>query len=416
MSVSHRILTLVGKCIKHLDFSSYLDVVTSPKKIEGTLSRCIHLHTLVLDHCSLANRDRSNLFSSVLAPMDKLTYLSAVATNLSYATLCGLSQLQSLKVLKLNSTKVSDRVLLHLKNLTNLTHLDIGSTPLKPTGTWSSTLSQMTSLKNLCLSGLPLENVGSSFLLPLVGLQYLDLSDTLCQLTSEFDQLRELRSLVYVHSSQLRLEYFRQTSFPPLASLTIDRLSFPLFPALPSLDTIKLVDRKKDTVSWDNFTQIVRFYYIKNLILLDFLDTDSLVLHVLKIISRGLPQLECLVMDIYWDDRIGKFDQNFTTLIAKLPTIRNLQHFYLRVFMETLSVQMTDIIWQSLISVLIQQKTSLVLKQIQNCEIALVLKNGCSATGRSLICRYVDRKWATKKRYLNWERVTDEVTLNDNPF
>eukprot|EP01126_Amoeba_proteus_P040602 TRINITY_DN4336_c0_g1_i21.p3 TRINITY_DN4336_c0_g1~~TRINITY_DN4336_c0_g1_i21.p3 ORF type:complete len:127 (-),score=22.24 TRINITY_DN4336_c0_g1_i21:194-574(-) len=126
--------------------------------------------------------------------------------------------------------------------------------------------------------------------------------------------------------------------------------------------------------------------------------------------------MKCLVMDIYWDDRIGKFDQNFTTLIAKLPTIRNLQYFYLRVFMETLSVQMTDIIWQSLISVLIQQKTSLVLKQIPNCEIALVLKNGCSTTGRSLICRYVDRKWATKKRYLNWERVTDEVTLNDNPF
>lgn len=70
-------------------------------------------------------------------------------------------------------------------------------------------------------------------------------------------------------------------------------------------------------------------------------------------------------MDLTWlSSTVGKFDQHFSNMIAKLPLIKTLDSFYLRVFMEVDTNASVDIIWQSLVSVLIQQKTCSVLKEV----------------------------------------------------
>lgn len=57
-------------------------------------------------------------------------------------------------------------------------------------------------------------------------------------------------------------------------------------------------------------------------------------------------------------------------------------------------------IWQALISVIAQQRTQAILSQY-SAGIAIILRDGCPTTGKSLICRYINgRKWWTTKRFL----------------
>lgn len=70
-------------------------------------------------------------------------------------------------------------------------------------------------------------------------------------------------------------------------------------------------------------------------------------------------------MDLTWfDSVVGKFDQNFSTIIAKLALVKSLRCFYLRIFMEVDTRAPIDIVWQGLVSILIQQKISMVLREV----------------------------------------------------
>lgn len=96
-----------------------------------------------------------------------------VCPTLSSTHFVRVHKLSNLEQLRLAGTNVTDKVLESLRNLSNLQTLDLGRTPLKPKGKWTTWLTYFTTLQALRLDAIPMKDVNSDFLISLSNLQKL---------------------------------------------------------------------------------------------------------------------------------------------------------------------------------------------------------------------------------------------------
>jgi len=138
---------------------------------------------------------------------------------------------------------------------------------------------------------------------------------------------------------------------------------------------------------------------VKRLELRQFKIVVNIFLSGVKYLLKRMPSVTSVLLDLSWGDGVGRFDDNLCQFITSLKYFGHVKEVYLRVEMSTQNRTSLSIIWQALLSVIIQQRTKAILSQFE-AGIVLILREGCIRTGKSIICRYYKGKWWTRKRDL----------------
>ncbi len=177
-----------------------LDVGYSDISDEGMeiISRMKNLHTLGFHYCL---RFLAKTRMDILLDMPHLRQLDGGEGSISYQSLPHIGSLNQLNTLNLSrsgpiSTRLSDKGIKFLKNLTNMNYLDLFDTKMSDTG-----LKYIQDFKNLYylyIGGNLITSQGLKVLTGFKSLRYLDISDSILITDEGIPYLRQLKNLVFL--------------------------------------------------------------------------------------------------------------------------------------------------------------------------------------------------------------------------
>lgn len=371
-----------------LDLRQYFHVTS--EKIEGSLRRFKDLNELYFnDHIPLKI---SPSFTQALFGLN-LRVFSAPYTSLPSNFLAKISTgWPSLERLDLSGNKVTLKVLNSLAKLTTLRTLDL-SAALGDVAVdrVAGPLNKLTSLVSLSLAGNRLTDFDCNLgLSALKNLRALNVSETFIK--PDFSKLP---------ISDLTFANFVPAPRPILVPDSLHTLDCDIgtFYAMPSGNVETLCVRKQNDAV-DDLLSMTERDSVRVLELRQFKIQINVFLSGVSFLIKRMPNVESLLFDLVWDDTIGKFDENLHRLFTLVKVFEQIRTLSVRIDISTLQKDSMALIWQGLISVIIQQRTQVLLSQY-NAAICIVLREGCPSTGKSLICRYLNgRRWWTTKRFL----------------
>jgi len=298
----------------------------------------------------------------------------------------------NLESLNISRNKTNIKTLSSLSNLTRLNYLDISySQELKngPKSELSDCLRRFSSLKTLSLAGIPLPEFDVASLSSLQNLKSLNISDTAVK---PFLASLHLTSLTFLNFAPIS----RPIEFPDsLKTLDIDIGTFYYVPPanVETLCIRKLNDFVDDLLS---MTERVK---VRCLELRQFKIMVNVFMSGVSYLIKRMPSVDTLLLDLAWDDGIGKFDDNLHLFFTSIKMFENIKKLNLRIDITTQMKGAVSIIWQALVSVIIQQRILAIVSQF-DAGVVIIFREGCAKTGKSLICRYLNGKWGTTKRRL----------------
>jgi len=385
----------ISQIVKKLDLRQYFHI-DSTTKIEGSLSRYVNLSELYMGNGKLK---MTTSFPKILFSLNLRVFSAPNLGLTNYFLIRIAAGLPELEVLNIAGNKTNMKVMWLLTKLTNLKSLDISYSNGLANSDIGECLSQFKLLRELSLAGIPLKNFDASSLASLENLRSLNASETTMKPLFASLSLTNLTFLNFIPAG-------RPIELPDtLDTLDVDIGTFYYIPPgkIGTLCIRKLNDFVDDLLSMTERSSV------KTLELRQFKIMINVFLSGVTFLLKRMPNVTTLLLDLYWDDQIGKFDDNLHLFFTSIKSFENLKNLYLRVEITTHNKGAVQMIWQALISVIIQQRTQLILSQFET-GIAIIFREGCHKTGKSLICRY-DGKWWTTKRFL---RIDEKVAIPGN--
>lgn len=302
----------VSQIVKKLDLRLYFHI-DSTSKIEGSLARYVNLSELYLGNGTLK---MSASFPKILFSLN-LRVFSAPNSGLTLKFLLKIAAgLPELEVLNISGNKTTMKVMWSLSKLSNLKSLDISNSAQLSNATDLATcLCCFKQLKELSLAGIPLQNFDVASIASLDNLRSLNVSET--TMKPLFSSL-PITDLTFLNFNPVG----RPIELPgSLESLDVDIGTFYFIPS-GSVETLcirKLNDFVDDLLSMTERTNV------KTLELRQFKIMINIFLSGVTFLLKRMPSVTTLLLDLYWDDQIGKFDENlqlFFTSIKSFDTLK----------------------------------------------------------------------------------------------
>jgi len=387
----------ISRIVLKLDLRQYFEI--SAAKIESSLLRYKNLNELHFGNTKL------KMSATFLKALFGLNLKSFSAPN-SGLTLSFLSKLAAgfpnLESLNISGNKTNIKTLSSLSSLTRLNYLDVSySQQLKNSQKeLGECLRKFKPLKTLSLAGIPLPDFDVTALSALVNLNTLNLSDTTVK---PFLATLHLTSLTFLNFAPIS----RPIEFPDsLKTLDIDIGTFYYVPPanVETLCIRKLNDFVDDLLSMTERSKV------KCLELRQFKIMVNVFMSGVSYLLKRMPSVDTLLLDLAWDDGIGKFDDNLHLFFTSIKQFDHIKKLNLRIDITTQLKNSVSIIWQALVSVIIQQRILAIVSHF-DAGVVIVFREGCAKTGKSLICRYSNGKWGTTKRHL---RADEKIPIPGN--
>jgi hypothetical protein len=376
----------ITRIVSKLDLRQYLDMTAA--KVEASLERYKTLNEL---HFGNTKLKMSASFTAALFGLN-LKSFSAPNSGLTLSFLGKVSGgFPSLEYLNISGNKTNIKTLSSLSNLPRLSYLDVSYSPELKNGQkeLSECLRKFNSLKTLSLAGIPLPEFDVTSLSSLHNLHSLNLSDTTVK---PFLSSLHLTSLTFLNFAPIS----RPIEFPDsLKTLDIDIGTFYYVPPanVETLCVRKLNDFVDDLLSMTERSKV------RCLELRQFKIMVNVFMSGVSYLLKRMPSVDTLLLDLAWDDGIGKFDDNLHLFFTSIKLFENIKKLNLRIDITTQMKGSISIIWQALVSVIIQQRILAIVSQF-DAGVVIIFREGCAKTGKSLICRYLNGKWGTTKRHL----------------
>jgi hypothetical protein len=387
----------ITRIVSKLDLRQYFEI--SAAKIEASLIRYKNLNELHFGNTKLKMNAsfQKALFSlnlkSFSAPNSglSLTFLSKIAG--------GFPNLESLN---LSGNKTNIKTLSSLSNLSRLNYLDVSYSQELKNGQkeLSDCLRKFAPLKTLSLAGIPLPEFDVTSLSSLQNLKSLNLSDTTVK---PFLASLHITSLTFLNFAPIS----RPIEFPDsLKTLDIDIGTFYYVPPA-NVETL-CIRKLNDFV--DDLLSMTERAKVRCLELRQFKIMVNVFMSGVSYLIKRMPSVDTLLLDLAWDDGIGKFDDNLHLFFTSIKLFENIKKLNLRIDISTQMKGSISIIWQALVSVIIQQRILAIVSQF-DAGVVIIFREGCAKTGKSLICRYLNGKWGTTKRHL---RPDEKISIPGN--
>lgn len=380
-----------------LDLRQYFEISTA--KIEASLMRFKSLNEL---HFGSTKLKMSASFMKTLFALN-LKSFSAPNSSLSLSFLSKLaSGFPNLEYLNISGNKTNLKTMASLSTLARLNYLDVSYSPELRNGQreLSDCLRKFSGLKTLSLAGIPLPDFEIASLSTLVNLNSINLSDTTVK---PFLASLHLTSLTFLNFAPIT----RPIEFPDtLKTLDIDIGTFYYVPPA-NVETL-CIRKLNDFV--DDLLSMTERAKVRTLELRQFKIMVNVFMSGVSYLLKRMPSVDTLLLDLAWDDGIGKFDDNLHLFFTSIKQFDNIKKLNLRIDITTQAKNALSIIWQALVSVIIQQRILAIVSQF-DAGVVIIFREGCVKTGKSLICRYLDGKWGTTKRHL---RPDEKVPIPGN--